>query len=159
MTRAEVCYNYGNGRSPGRIGQGMQRNSTQQQSTTRKRSALGLVFVAALNLAFQPCSMAMETDTEHACPHCPPEMRHAGHHGKQDLAEVAGCDVAGAYSIDSRSDSPQAKKPLPDLHFLPVADLRFATRATPDADVYIATPDTRRSADPPLNVLYCVYLK
>ncbi len=137
----------------------MRRLALQQRLIRRGRSALGLVVVAMLNLAFQPCAMAMDMDTDHGCPHCPPEMQHAAHEARQDLAEIATCDVVGVYNVDSRTDKPQAKDPCPDVHVLPAAEppTPAATEAQRVDGDCGAVP--RYSGDPPLNLLYCVFLK
>jgi len=112
-----------------------------------------------LNLAFQPCAMAMDMETDHGCPHCPPEMQHAAHETRQDLAEIATCDVVGVYNVDIRSDKPQAKDPSADLTAAPAPDLPAVARPTTRR---VDVPDrvaAKYSGDPPLNLLYCVFLK
>ena len=47
------------------------------------RGVFGMFVVVCLNLALQPCAMAMGTEQDRDCPHCPPSetQEHHGHHG------------------------------------------------------------------------------
>jgi hypothetical protein len=106
------------------------------------RRALGFVVVVWLNLALQPCAMALDGDR--GCPHCPPEMDHSGMsgHAGGSRPTSAGvpcavgafdCMLAGDYSHDGRGgqktlkDAPdsgsaatlQTRILVPDLRHVP----------------------------------------
>ncbi|MDZ7769923.1 MAG: hypothetical protein U5K38_12965 [Woeseiaceae bacterium] len=125
-------------------------------------SVLALLMVAWLNLALMPCAMAFEAvpetewshgheqpeQHEHDCPHCPP----AG-------TTAADCLSPDESTLDARNgyvklkDAP-AEQPvviMPPQFLSPTAVLRSPA---PDR-CYYQSPGT----PPPLNVLYCVYLK
>jgi hypothetical protein len=112
-----------------------------------------------LSLAFQPCAMAMDMDTDHPCPHCPAKTGEKQHHQRSQLNVVADCDYVDIYSYDNRTSqskadgSPQALPILVDSVFsldLPGFVSEVYERASPLAD---------HSSGPPLNILYCIYLK
>ena len=128
--------------------------------------------VAWLNLAVQPCLMAMEQSPEpatamahtahaghsdsHHCDHCPPAM-------DQDFqacasSAVAACGVTPEFNSDARNKLPKLKdistyavitEPLPQVAF----DLPKDLAEPPDQ------ADLQFPSGPPLNVRYCVYLK
>ena len=139
-------------------------NSAKRRHSLGRR-ALGLFAAVWLNLALQPCAMAMAAD--HDCPHCPPANEHemAGHHGHAVQAEQApcasldpGCGELDDVSLDGRSGQLKLK----DLGELPVAvapcyDSRFTTPAT---TIHESTgPPVWPGGAPPIHVLNCVYLK
>lgn len=126
---------------------------------------LGLFTAVWLNLALQPCAMALEQD--HDCPHCPPahEQEMAGHHGHGAAADEAPCASMQApcgdledVSLDGRGGQLKVK----DVVEAPVAitgDL-----VEPFADIcsyaYSSTDlPLLKGQSPPLHVLNCVYLK
>jgi len=123
---------------------------------------LGLVFVAWLNLALQPCVMAMELDTDHFCPHCPTEVSSEQHqHGKHDQQqnEAADCSYADTYNHDSRTAESKTRKLSQDMpaivaDILPIRACKFPPNTRDRAETWAAW-----SSGPPLNILYCVHLK
>lgn len=123
------------------------------------RSALGLVLVAVLNLAFQPCAMAMDMDTDHGCPHCPTEARHDNHESEQRLDQVANCDFVDIYSHDSRPAESQGKDHSQDPHTIAAAIFSPAASTFPRNESRIHSPIARHPGDPPLSILYCAFLK
>lgn len=137
----------------------MKPSDRQQRAGNRVRSALGLVLVAVLNLAFQPCAMAMDMDADHGCPHCPPGAEHANHDGKQNLDEIADCDYVSTCSLDSRPDKSQPKDPSPDAFAPMAAGFSLSGVLSPQRNFHGGVRTDRHCGDPPLNILYCVYLK
>jgi hypothetical protein len=127
--------------------------------------ALGLFAAVWLNLALQPCAMAMEGD--HDCPHCPPAREHemAGHHGHAVQAEKARCaslDSACGELDDASLDGRTGHIKLKQLGEVPVAITpRLAEfGAVPATTIRSSTgPPRCPGRFPPLHVLYCVYLK
>lgn len=112
-----------------------------------------------LGLAFQPCVMAMDVDTDHPCPHCPTGATQMQHHQDPQLQKVADCDYVDIYSHDSRTAQSKAKDTLDNLPV--VVDSAFSFDVPRFvADAYKrASPSARHSSGPPLNILYCIYLK
>ncbi len=129
------------------------------------RRALGFFVVVWLNLALQPCAMAQDVDR--GCPHCPPEMdysgmsRHAGGShptspGVPCALDAFDCMLADDYSHDGRGgqnapDSGSAA--ILATRILVPEFLRLPTQGTVRCS--FVAPGT----SPPLNVLFCVYLK
>jgi hypothetical protein len=112
-----------------------------------------------LSLAYQPCAMAMDMDPDHLCPHCPAKAGQ-GHHRKAQLNEVDDCDFAGIYSHDSRTAQSKVKDTLDNLPALVGSTLSLdVPRFVVDAYIRIASPRVTHSSGPPLNILYCTYLK
>lgn len=143
----------------------------RQRQTPLARRALGLFVLAWLNIALQPCAMAMGGDDSDDCPRCP--MSHTGQHNDHSTSapakvertmpcasDVDDCNPLETINVDSRTASYKLKDMPSDL---PVAMLPSATLLA-DADyreVRDASSIKYRPPDnsPPLNVLYCVYLK
>jgi hypothetical protein len=133
------------------------------------RSALGVFAVLWLNLVLQPCAMAFGGDGE--CPSCPPEMDHSGmsHHGDaRDSSSVDvpcattsfDCALVDDYSHDGRGGQLKLKD-VPNNTSVAIIETNIVLPNVPrlalrNFDRYrFAAP----GAAPPLNVLYCVYLK
>jgi hypothetical protein len=146
------------------------------QTGTWGRFVLSLLVLAWLNIAAQPCLMAMETAPEtsqasdhalhsgHAghiadatdCNHCPPGMDH-----QKVLCETgsaADCEIFAGYNADGRQFKPQLK----DLS-LPLALSTIESTLDFSAPVRLFLPhDNKRlkfAGDPPLNIRHCVFLK
>jgi len=129
------------------------------------RKVLGLFAAVWLNLALQPCTMAMEAGQD--CPHCPPqhEQHMAGHHGHDTGKIKAPCDSLDADCGDPDNVSLDARGGQLKLKY--VADMPVAIPTALQA----FDPVTARAAVPhtgppgwstrttPLHVLHCVYLK
>jgi hypothetical protein len=126
---------------------------TQKRGNSWARSASGLVLVAWLNLALQPCVMAMELDTNQDCRHCPTEVSHDHNHN-----QATDCSYVDSYNYDGRSTEPKPND-LPQDAPIVVVDIfdLFASDFPPKVSVR-----TERSVahlgEPPLSILYCVYL-
>lgn len=103
--------------------------------------------------------MAMEVDTDHPCPHCPSGTSQERHSQDPQLGEVADCDDLDIVSNDIRAAGSKAKDSPEDAPIL-VHDAYFsnAPRLIPGA-YERELPSLTYSSGPPLNLLYCVYLK
>jgi hypothetical protein len=137
------------------------------------RFVLSLLVLAWLNIAAQPCLMAMEMApetlqiTDHAvhsghiadasdCDHCPPGADH-----QKVLCETgsaADCEIFAGYNADGRQFKPQLKDVSPPLALSTIeSTLAFST------PVRLFLPhDNKRlkfAGDPPLNIRHCVFLK
>ena len=133
------------------------------------RGVLGTFVIVCLNLALQPCAMAIDGNDDGGCPHCPPSesQEHQGHHGSP--SEMAGggscasasgdCSLGDGLNHDSRSVQPKLKDlpaelPLATFEsFSPVPTARHV-----DLRGVCPTRSPPSNFSPPLNVLYCVYL-
>lgn len=128
------------------------------------RRVLGLFAAVWLNLAIQPCAMALEQ--EHDCPHCPPAHEHemAMHHGSAEAkakppcaSMQAQCGELDDFSVDGRSGQLKAKDVV-DL----TAILSHEYTELADQSLWLARGSTDPPDDPfgspPLHVLHCVYL-
>lgn len=143
------------------------------------RFVLSMFVLAWLNIAAQPCLMAMEmapettlasepaVHSEHAehladaldatdCGHCPPAVDH-----QEILCETGSasdCELFPGYNVDGRQFKLQAKDVSPPLALFTIENtLDFATPAA------IFSPQDRKrlkfAGDPPLNIRHCVFLK
>lgn len=143
------------------------------------RFVLALLVLGWLNIAAQPCLMAMETAPEklqvsepaahsgHAghiadataafdCDHCPPGVDH-----QKVLCETgsaADCEIFAGYEVDGRQFKPQLKDVSP-----PLAMSTIERTLDYSAPVRLFPPhDNKRlkfAGDPPLNIRHCVFLK
>ena len=146
------------------------------QTSSWGRFALSMLVLAWLNIAAQPCLMAMETvpdaplAAEHAAPaghladetestdcgHCPPGDEH--HAAPCGTGSAADCGIFPGYNVDGR----QFKLKLKDVPMqltLPIVEntLEFAT-----PEMSLPLHDNKRlkfAGDPPLNIRHCVFLK
>ena len=143
------------------------------------RCALGLLVFAWLNIAAQPCLMAMEMAPEtslasdhtlhsgHAvhiadataathCDHCPTGVDHQK--VLWETGSAADCEIFAGYEVDGR----QFKPPLKDLS-PPLALSTIESTLDFSAPVRLFAPhDNKRlkfAGDPPLNIRHCVFLK
>jgi len=143
--------------------------------TSRGRILLGVFVLAWLNLAAQPCLMAMEvapdaivdsvhavhTDhaihaADHDCDHCPPTI---GSHAKACVSVAASdCSSAPDYYYDGRNGLSKLKD-VPT--FVAIAEFAVPVEFT------ILTPSPLpldcaaidHPGEPPLNIRFCVFLK
>ena len=131
---------------------------------TGQRLVPGLLLAVVVNLAAQPCAMALErADT---CVHCPPahEGPMAMHHGqtvatdKMPCVSAPGaCDVSSV-GVDGRSGQLKFK----DVNDLPVAVSGESAALLVRYPKYLQSsvdPPAPAVAAPPVRVLFCVYLK
>lgn len=140
------------------------------------RSILAGFIVAWLNLALQPCAMALGNLEDHDCPRCPPahedeqidHAMHGRHMGAEDSVSVempcsiaaADCTILDEFNYDGRTvklglndapnDSPIA---IVSPIFLE-SNLRLAEHIS-----WHPSRSPPRPVSVPLNVYYCVYLK
>jgi len=151
-----------------------------KQATTnhRKINALGRfilsVFVVAwLNLAVQPCLMAMELAPEpatahsaqsahsshsdrHDCGHCPGAVNHDYQACASSAAST--CGTTPDYNYDARNQLPKLKDISTYVAIAdPVPRLEFDLRNEPVQSPRCA--DLSWPGEPPLNLRYCVFLK
>jgi hypothetical protein len=141
-------------------------NIRQQQQTWARRG-LGLFVAVWLNLALQPCAMALESIQDNDCVHCPPAQTHEHGGMHESMGDEMPCADAAtdcSFSEDLNHDGRGGQLKLKDAQFdAPVAiapreivsfngsPVSFQPRPR-YATVHAAAP-------PPLHVLYCVYLK
>ena len=129
---------------------------------TGVRSTLVLTFVAMFNLVVQPCAMAMDMDMDpdHPCPHCPESLHEAPAAEPASTSTVAAdCNSADVFSLDARTTQLGAKDLADDV---PVYAIDLFSPWVPEVAAGQYEPRLQSGAfsgDPPLNVLYCVYLK
>lgn len=125
----------------------------------RARSALGVVLLAIVNLAFQPCAMAVEFESDHGCPHCPGEAQHDGHETDVSLSDVGSCDYLDIYSLDARSVDPQVKEPSGGSATIMPGFDHQAESAAPQYESGLDSTAVGYPGDPPFTIRYCVFLK
>lgn len=128
--------------------------------------------VAWLNLAAQPCLMAMEQAPEpatatahmahaghsdsHHCDHCPPAMDQ--NYEACVSSAASACGVTPDYNNDARNKLPELKD-IPT--YVAIADLLPLVEFEFQKD-FVQPPDQAGlhfPGGPSLNVRYCVYLK
>jgi hypothetical protein len=146
----------------------------RQQQQSRGRRALGLFVAVWLNLALQPCAMALQSEDNYNCLHCPPaqaqaqaqahEHEHGGMHGDMDhemrcADDLSDCVLVQDLNHDGRSGQFKLKDAPSDIA-VAVAPHELAVQFQRPADTplrprYTSVP---AGAPPPLHVLYCVYL-
>lgn len=123
-----------------------------------------------MNLALQPCAMALDATDDHECPHCPPAhtTQHGEHAPSARLATMDempcatsadDCSLVDDLKYDGRNTELKLKDAPGDvpLAIVPANPQILATRSSAEIGWFPA-----RSPPPgnhtPLNVLYCVYL-
>ncbi len=119
----------------------------QRRSTLRLLAGLSLVW---LNMALNPCAMALGEPEEHDCPHCPPV---------QHCAEPAAELCSYIDGIDSDGRTHQARIPdFSDYAFsLPAVATPVPTFSV-DSSAIIEFLRSTGPPGPPLYISYCVYL-
>ena len=149
----------------------------QTATNHRKINALGRfilsVFVVTwLNLAAQPCLMAMELAPEpepataqsahsshsdgHDCGHCPGAVNHDYHACASSAAST--CGATPDYNYDARNQLLKLKDISTYVAIAdPVPRLEFDLRNEPVQSSHCA--DLSWPGEPPLNLRYCVFLK
>jgi hypothetical protein len=125
---------------------------------------LAVVVSLWVNLAVQPCAMAMGADSD--CPHCPPAVEDTiamahGHHGSGADADCAtsgsDCGAIDEFGIDSRSSQSKLKDNAEDV--VPVSVLPGGRLLVPATIPMAATgPPDIAVAPLPLHLLNCVFL-
>jgi len=148
-----------------------QLSTIRQKSTRRSRSAFALFAVVWLNMALQPCVMALEKVDDHDCPGCPPATgeeisAHGARESGQSKAASSPCMISTAecaqidsFSHDGRTTTVKAKDVQSDAPFDVVSSLDALSSAQVPATNYrICDSPGLPGNSPPLNILYCVYL-
>lgn len=138
--------------------------TTRRSRATPAGNVLTIVLALWINLAVQPCAMAMGTGSD--CPHCPPAVEDTlamahGHHGQEDDSDCASlgtdCGDIDDFGVDSRGaqskvkDKAQIAVPAP----LPSGELPIVPVAIPIPATGLPDPAV---APPPLHLLNCVFL-
>jgi hypothetical protein len=141
-------------------------NIRHQQKTWARR-ALGLFVAVWLNLALQPCAMALESMQDKDCAHCPPAQmqEHGGMHASM-VDEMPCADAATdcSFSEDLNHDGRSGQLKLKDAQIdtpVAIAPREFTLFNGSPASFQLRPryASVHAAASPPLNVLYCVYLK
>ena len=129
-------------------------SAIRRQGISRGRHVLGLFVAAWMAIILQPCAVADET--EHDCPHCPPEMTHEGH---QQALTSPDCEIGDQIALEARSLQPKLDDSFIQMPvFLGQAYDEIKLSPGSNHAVSKATIPIFPSG-PPLNVLNCVYLK
>lgn len=146
--------------------------SKRAQDTARGRLLLGAFVVAWLNLAVQPCLMAMESapepavasghsthaghSVEHDCDHCPPAL--SDHATACASSAAADCSSIPDYNNDGRNGASKLKD-IPT--FVAIADSAIPIEITTQT---ISPPSSNCGvlhypSEVPINIRFCVFLK
>ncbi len=141
-------------------------NIRQRQQTWARR-ALGLFVAVWLNLALQPCAMALEAMQDNDCPHCPAAQTHEHGGTHAGMGHDMPCASAAAdcsFSEDLNHDGRSGQLKLKDAQFDSPIAISSGALALPYGNPVDFRPRPRYAsvhagAPPPLNVLHCVYLK
>lgn len=136
--------------------------SIRRQQRAWGKNALGLFVAVWLNLALQPCAMADSMDVEQP----PMQMHeHGGMHGDMDeqmpcADGLTDCSIVDDVSHDGRNGQLQLKDTAGDMPVaIVVQETSLPFPAPTDARLHPRYACGHAGASPPLNVLYCVYLK
>ena len=121
------------------------------------RHVLGTFAIAWLSVAMQPCAMAMDVETTDPCPHCPPV----------EILDEAPCDVKispdcaadGQIVTEARSGQLKLKDKPSDLPPAVAPVLYESEKLAHVAQAFFDPLVRLNPSGPPLNILYCVYLK
>lgn len=134
----------------------------REHKTAWGRQMLAAFAVVWLNFALQPCVMALESDHEHECPHCPPAVMQ--HHEGHDMAAMkAPCDGSGdcgepgEFNYDGRKLDFEFDSTVQLLFVLPGAP-PDAINAVAGARDRAVRREIRAGASPPLHLLNCTFL-
>jgi hypothetical protein len=141
--------------------------TARQRRLPWAQRALGLFVVVWLNVAVQPCAIAMVDDEDHNCPHCPPE--HSVHHdaalmpvdGNAMPCMTGELDCSGLDDVNHDGRFAQLKlKDVPSDGLAVIGTLSdgFAVPRLLGDVAVVPTRGPPSGVAPALNVLYCVYL-
>lgn len=147
----------------------------RQRQTPWARRVVGIFVVVWLNLALQPCAMAMGGGDDHDCPHCPTShtRQHDGHEMSSDEMKghemtghdmpcamgAADCSVLDTAYIDSRTGQFKLKDGPSDLPATLIPSAPWLANTSAERVTLVAPFATDSpGTSPPLNILYCVYL-
>lgn len=147
-----------------------------QTYRTRTRGVLGMLVIAWLNIAVQPCAMALGSIEDHDCPRCPPShadeqpehLMHDQHMAAEDSASSAmpcatpatDCSFLDELNCDGRAVKLEIKDAPSDVSVavLPAYVSELAIRPA-KVRGWHGTRSPPILSSVPLNVYYCVYLK
>ena len=119
-------------------------------------------FLAAawLGMLWQPCAMAMDMEAhagheqQHSCPHCPPPQ----HTDCEDAADA--CVYVDRYDADRRAAKHKAGAGVEDVQFVALPSCVISRLPLPSSGFAgFAVHETAPPIRPPLNILFCSYLK
>lgn len=141
----------------------------------RGRWFLGLLAVAWLNLAIQPCLMAMEAtpdsvmdsvhaahsdhvveSPDHDCHHCPPALN--DHARACASTGSVNCSSVPELNNDGRN-GPAKLKDLPTYVTIADTAMPFEFDVSPESPPGRDYTALKYSSEPSLNIRYCVFLK
>ena len=112
---------------------------------------IGLLGVVWLNMALNPCAMALSETDETDCPHCPP----AQHCDEQAIERCNYLDT-----IDSDGRTHQTRTPdFSDYEFVLPPVLVVVPTLRVDSSTSTEFLQTTGPPGPPLYVRHCAYLK
>lgn len=141
----------------------------RQRPVPASKYVLGLLLVAWLNMALQPCAMALGEASKQDCQNCPPalttEFASPGAHNIYDtVADTSSCESRVSQCVFGDEVSSEIRsikvKDTPDdtpVGAVPVIAVNPALTISPglpDVD----DPSHLSGGPQALNVLYCVYL-
>ena len=139
-------------------------STSRRSAATPAGRVLAVVLALWINLAVQPCAMAMGTDGD--CPHCPPSAMHdmSMAHGHHDMDVEADCATFGSdcgdvddFGIDSRG----AQAKLKDKAEVPAVSCALPPDPISGPAGFSTTaadPPETAAAPPPTYLLNCVFL-
>lgn len=148
----------------------------RQTCRTRTRGVLGMLVIAWLNIAIQPCAMALGSIEDHDCPHCPPSHAdepsehavHGQHMAARDSASSAmpcatqatDCGLPDELNFDGRAIKLELKDAPGDVSVavLPAYGYQPARRPA-RYHHWHGSRSPPIASSVPLNIYYCVYLK
>lgn len=146
----------------------IQKHKSVQKRLPRGFPAFGVFIAVWLNLALQPCAMAIEIAEDHDCPRCPPaqvhEHDHGGtHHRMDDVAPCVEATPACPIIQDLNHDGRSGQVKLKDIPADAFAAAAVTAPTHPNAVLAQISLRPRfaalhAGASPPLHVLHCVYL-
>ena len=131
--------------------------ATRRRKTTLGRYVLSAFVLVWLNMALQPCVMAMGSEPEPDCAHCPPA--HSQEAPPCDVEVAPGCDYDSELNFDARTIRLEPNDAPTEL---PAAITSTALEWPEASGIACPRPRPPTLADPsgpPLNIRFCVYLK
>ena len=143
----------------------------RQQRKPWARRVLGVFVMVWLNVALQPCAMALDDAHEHGCQHCPQLQAeegasHGSHEPTASRDSEPACDTSAspcAFLDDFNYDGRTAKLKVEDTQgeipaCLVSSNAVFALQNNSEVLSGSIATSYAPGHRPPLNVLHCVYL-
>ncbi len=113
-------------------------------------AAMGMVW---LSMLMQPCLMAMDHE-QLACPHCPPPVHEDCASGTtEDCGYLEGLDLDRRVSKTKFGEGPE------DLQAILISSCELPRFVSESAAQGSFPKSATAPPGPPLNILFCVYLK